>query len=63
SWLAGMAAHLLLSYELFMVMNFARLPFAAIHVDTFPFAYVAVFYAAFFAGYVIVVFRRRSSSH
>ena len=47
------AAHLLLSYELFLVTHFARLPFAAAHVDTFSVWWVVGFYAVFGIGYVV----------
>jgi len=40
----GWIAHLLLSYELFMVEWFAKAPFAALHVGTFSGWYVAAFY-------------------
>lgn len=40
----GWIAHLLLSYELFMVEEFAKAPFAALHVGTFSGWYVVAFY-------------------
>lgn len=42
-------AHFLLSYELLIVENFARLPFASIQIRDFPLEYAAICYGAFFA--------------
>jgi len=50
----GWIAHILLTYELFMVEHFARIPFAALHVPAFSVMYVAAFYALFIAGYMYV---------
>jgi competence protein ComEC len=50
----GWISHLLLSYELFMVQNFARLPFAAAHVPPFSIWWVIGFYAVFLGGFVVV---------
>lgn len=47
SYVAGLVTHLLLSYELFMVEKFARIPFASAHVAQFSFWYVVVFYVVF----------------
>ena len=57
SQVIGWGAHLLLSYELFMVENFARLPFAAIHLPAFSGWWVVGFYVVFGVGYVF--FSRR----
>jgi competence protein ComEC len=51
----GWASHLLLSYELFMVEHFARIPFAAITLPQFSFWYVASFYIIFGIVYAIRV--------
>ncbi|MDE2037642.1 MAG: ComEC/Rec2 family competence protein [Patescibacteria group bacterium] len=59
SQVAGWAAHLLLSYELFMVWHFARVPFAAAYVPPFPFWWVAVFYAALAGGYLAIKARAK----
>lgn len=45
----ALSAHVLLSYELFMVQEFARIPFAAIHVPPFSGWFVGLFYAFFAA--------------
>lgn len=50
----GWVSHILLSYELFMVEHFAQIPFAALHIDAFPFWYVGLFYTVFLIGYFIV---------
>jgi len=47
----GWGSHLLLSYELFMVESFARLPFASAHVQAFSIWWVAGFYVVFFMIY------------
>jgi len=47
----GWGAHLLLSYELFMVQNFARLPFAAVHFPEFSLWWVVLFYLVFLGVY------------
>ena len=52
---AGWGAHLLLSYELFMVTNFARIPYAALQVPPFSVWWVAGFYGAFI---LIFLFRK-----
>ncbi len=46
--------HLLLSYELFMVENFAKLPFASVHLPAFSKWWVVGFYAAFTIIYLFV---------
>ncbi len=51
SHMFGWCAHLLLSYELWMVEHFARLPFAAVHIPAFPFWMVGLFYGLFFTVY------------
>ena len=43
----GWGAHLLLAYELFVVQNFARIPFAAIHVPRFSGWFVVILYVVF----------------
>lgn len=62
SQLFGWIAHILLSYELFMVERFARIPFAAARVPAFSFWIVAAFYAVFLAGYLTVSWRARGSA-
>jgi hypothetical protein len=47
SYATGLVAHGLLSYELFMVEQFARIPFASAHVSQFSFWYVVCFYVVF----------------
>ncbi len=47
----GWVSHILLSYELWMVEHFARIPFAALHVPAFSLWIVAAFYAIFLTGY------------
>lgn len=44
--------HLLLSYELFMVENFARLPFASVHMPAFSKWWVVGFYVLFTLVYL-----------
>jgi competence protein ComEC len=56
----GWSAHLLLSYELFMVEHFARLPFAAVYLPQFSGWWVAGFYALFFIGFVWMNRRKRA---
>lgn len=43
-----LSAHLLLSYMLLVVEGFARLPFAAMTISSFPFAVVAFLYGIYF---------------
>lgn len=62
SQLIGWSAHLLLSYELFIVEHFARLPFSALHVPAFSFWWVAGFYVLFILGFVFFKKRRSSNS-
>jgi competence protein ComEC len=50
----GWSAHLLLSYELFIVEWFARLPFAAAYVPPFSVWWVVGFYAIFICGFLYV---------
>ena len=52
SQLFGWIAHLLLSYELFIVEHLAKLPFAAIHVGQFSGWWVVGFYVLFAAAYI-----------
>ena len=52
SQIFGWCAHILLTYELWMVEHFARLPFAAIHIGAFSGWWVVGFYAAFISAYV-----------
>lgn len=47
------ATHILLSYELFMVQTFAKLPFASVHLSAFSKWWVVGFYAAFAMVFVI----------
>jgi competence protein ComEC len=47
SQVVGWIAHFLLSYELFMVEHFARLPFAALYIPQFSIWWVVGFYAIF----------------
>jgi competence protein ComEC len=49
----GWAAHLLLSYELFIVQNSARMPFAAVRMPAFSGWWVFCFYLAFAAAYAV----------
>jgi competence protein ComEC len=56
----GWGAHLLLSYELFMVESFARLPFASAHLPPFSIWWVVGFYAVFFTAYAF--WKRKSRS-
>jgi hypothetical protein len=56
---AGWGAHVLLSYELFMVMSFARIPHAAAYVPPFSIWWVAGFYVIF--GIVYVILRKKRS--
>jgi competence protein ComEC len=51
SIVAGWGAHLLLSYELWMVTHFARIPYAALQVPPFSGWWVAGFYGVFFLLY------------
>ena len=48
---AGRGAHLLLSYELWMVTHFARIPYAALQVPPFSGWWVMGFYGVFFVLY------------
>lgn len=43
----GYISHILLSYELFMVESFAKLPFASLKIPAFSFWWVAAFYGVF----------------
>lgn len=52
STVAGWFAHLLLSYELFMVEAFARVPYASLSIPPFSFWWVVGFYAAFIFVYI-----------
>ncbi|MES3031421.1 MAG: ComEC/Rec2 family competence protein [Patescibacteria group bacterium] len=47
SEIAGWVSHILLSYELFMVQFFAKLPFASLEVPKFSFWIVVAFYASY----------------
>ena len=47
----GWCSHIFLSYEIFMVQNFARLPFAAVHVPLFSGWIVVAFYVIFMTVY------------
>lgn len=58
----GWGTHLLLSYELFMVQNFARLPFAALQIPPFSGWYAAAFYLIFITAYILVKKFKPSSS-
>lgn len=57
--IVGWITHLLLSYELFMVEHFARIPFASATVPAFSFWWVVAFYVGF-AGIFWWVRRRKS---
>ncbi len=46
--------HLLLSYELFMVENFAKFPFASVHLPAFSKWWVVGFYVVFTVIYLLV---------
>jgi competence protein ComEC len=62
----GWIAHLLLSYELFMVETFAKVPFAALEVPVFSGWFVVGFYGLFFLVYGTIRYGLRlkqSSSH
>jgi len=50
----GWGAYLLLSYELFMVEWFAKLPYAAAYVPPFSIWWVAGFYAALIIGFLFL---------
>ncbi len=56
----GWSAHLLLSYELFIVEWFAKLPFAAAYFPPFSIWWVVGFYAAFIGGFLW--WKRRTGS-
>ena len=60
SIVVGWSAHLLLSYELFIVQWFAKLPFAAAYVPPFSVWWVVGFYAAFVGGFLW--WKRRKAS-
>ncbi len=62
SQVMGWGAHLLLSYELFIVEHFARLPFAAVYLPAFSGWWVAGFYAVFLIGFVLVKRRGRRTA-
>jgi len=71
SQVVGWVAHLLLSYELFMVENFARLPYAAAYVPQFSIWWVVGFYAIFpmiywkneiIRSFISIRFRKRKIS-
>ena len=53
-------SHFLLSYELFIVENFARLPFASAHVDIFSFWWVVGFYVTFAIIWSFIMFRKKA---
>lgn len=48
SQIAGYISHILLSYELFIVKNFASLPFSAIQIPKFSFTIVLAIYSIYF---------------
>ncbi|MDE1966697.1 MAG: ComEC/Rec2 family competence protein [Patescibacteria group bacterium] len=50
----GWASHILLAYELFVVQNLARLPFAAVHVPAFSGWWVAGFYSVILTVFFLV---------
>jgi len=52
SQIFGWGSYQLLSYELFMVENFARLPFASAHLPAFSFWWVVGFYVLFTTIYL-----------
>ena len=59
SLVIGWSAHLLLSYELFVVCWFARLPFAAAYVPPFSVWWAVGFYAAFIGAFLYVKRRKK----
>ncbi len=52
--LFGWISHIFLSYELFMVQSFARLPFASAHVSAFSIWWVIGFYGIFAITFLII---------
>lgn len=63
SQIIALISHILLSYELFIVQNFAKLPFASINnIPAFSFWFVIVFYILFFSCYFWLQ-HRNSSNH
>ena len=58
----GWIAHLLLSYELLIVQNFAKIPFASITFPQFSFWWAVGFYSVFTIGYVLLKFYFNASS-
>gem|GEM_PF-6367927 len=58
----GWIAHLLLTYELLIVENFAKIPFASITFPQFSFWWVVGFYALFAIGYIALKFYFNASS-
>jgi len=52
--IAGWSTHLLLSYELFIVEKFARIPYAAAYLPPFSFWWVAGFYGVFLLIYLFL---------
>ena len=62
SYYFGWVAHLLLSYELFIVQHSARFPFASLHIGVFSGWWTVLFYILFFVVYGVVkagVFRKK----
>ncbi len=54
------SSYLLLSYELFMVEHFARLPFASAHIGVFSFLWVVGFYVVFAVVWSFIRFRKNN---
>src|SRR5262249_4694540 len=53
SHIIGWIAHLLLSYELWMVTHFAKVPFAALHIGIFSGWWVTGFYLILLSVFVV----------
>jgi hypothetical protein len=57
SQFCGWIAHILLTYELFIVEKFADIPFASLTIPQFSIWWVVGFYAIFMIIYVFVKFK------
>jgi len=60
SQVIGWGAHILLAYELLIVQNFARIPFASLRTPSFSVWFVVAFYVVFLAVYVYVNRRKET---
>lgn len=60
SVLFGWLSYWLLSYELFMVENFAKVPYASLNVPKFSHWWVVVFYVVFVVVFVGVKYRKKT---